>query len=271
MKGLVKDGFNAASIHGNKSQGQRDRAIKAFRSGEVTVLVATDVAARGIDIPGVSYVINYELPEVPDNYVHRIGRTARAGREGEAIALCAPEEVELFAAIEKLMKVEIPTGGGERPEFAAPGGGNRRKGNQRRRGRRPGGAPKGAPKVAADGNLSEAPAKQRRHGGGSKGGPKVAADGNGSDASGKQRRHGAPKHRHAGAEDGAGSDRPAQQHRRGGGSKGAPKVAADATGAEAPVKRRRPGGGPKGGPKGGNGAPGSYNGKRRKPRRHKAA
>jgi ATP-dependent RNA helicase RhlE len=92
MKGLVADGFNAASIHGNKSQGQRDRAIKAFRDGTITVLVATDVAARGIDIPGVAYVINYDLPEVPDNYVHRIGRTARAGREGEAIAFCAPEE-----------------------------------------------------------------------------------------------------------------------------------------------------------------------------------
>ena len=96
MKGLVADGFNAASIHGNKSQGQRDRAIKAFREGTVTILVATDVAARGIDIPGVSYVINYDLPEVPDNYVHRIGRTARAGREGEAIAFCAPEEGNLL-------------------------------------------------------------------------------------------------------------------------------------------------------------------------------
>ena len=79
MKGLVSDGFNAASIHGNKSQGQRDRAIKAFRAGEINVLVATDVAARGIDIPGVTYVVNYDLPEVPDNYIHRIGRTARAG------------------------------------------------------------------------------------------------------------------------------------------------------------------------------------------------
>ncbi|WP_208354432.1 DEAD/DEAH box helicase [Pseudaestuariivita rosea] len=112
MKGLVADGFNAASIHGNKSQGQRDRAIKAFREGKITVLVATDVAARGIDIPGVSYVINYDLPDVPDNYVHRIGRTARAGREGEAIALCAPDEEKLLKQIQKLMKIEIPIGSG---------------------------------------------------------------------------------------------------------------------------------------------------------------
>ncbi|CUJ89214.1 ATP-dependent RNA helicase RhlE [Ruegeria denitrificans] len=120
MKGLVADGFNAASIHGNKSQGQRDRAIKAFRAGEINVLVATDVAARGIDIPGVAYVINYDLPEVPDNYVHRIGRTARAGREGEAIAFCAPDELDQLRQIQKLMKIEIPVASGTMPEFAEP-------------------------------------------------------------------------------------------------------------------------------------------------------
>ena len=116
MKGLVDDGYNAASIHGNKSQGQRDRAIKAFRDGQITTLVATDVAARGIDIPGVAYVINYELPDTPDNYVHRIGRTARAGREGEAIAFCCAEEVDLLVQIEKVMKVEIPVSSGTRPK-----------------------------------------------------------------------------------------------------------------------------------------------------------
>jgi ATP-dependent RNA helicase RhlE len=117
MKTLVADGYNAASIHGNKSQGQRDRAIKAFRDGQVKILVATDVAARGIDIPGVAYVINYELPDTPDNYVHRIGRTARAGREGEAIAFCSAEEVDLLVQIEKLMKISIPVAeGGVRPQ-----------------------------------------------------------------------------------------------------------------------------------------------------------
>ena len=115
MKGLVADGFNAASIHGNKSQGQRDRAIKAFREGSVNVLVATDVAARGIDIPGVAYVINYELPDTPDNYVHRIGRTARAGREGEAIAFCAPDEADQLKQIQKVMKADIPVASGTSP------------------------------------------------------------------------------------------------------------------------------------------------------------
>jgi len=120
MKGLVADGYNAASIHGNKSQGQRDRAIQAFRDGEITVLVATDVAARGIDIPGVAFVINFDLPNVPDNYVHRIGRTARAGREGEAIAFCAADEVDLLTDIEKVMKIKIPVASGTRPEPEKP-------------------------------------------------------------------------------------------------------------------------------------------------------
>ncbi len=112
MKNLVAAGFDAASIHGNKSQGQRERAIRAFRSGEIRVLVATDVAARGIDIPGVSHVYNHDLPEVPESYVHRIGRTARAGAEGKAVSLCTPEEIKLLRSIERLMgKAVIPAGG----------------------------------------------------------------------------------------------------------------------------------------------------------------
>lgn len=107
-KHLVECGFAADSVHGNKTQGQRERALKAFRSGEVNILVATDVAARGIDIPGVSHVYNYQLPEVPENYVHRIGRTARAGAEGEAIAFCAPDEKRLLKQIEKLLGRSIP-------------------------------------------------------------------------------------------------------------------------------------------------------------------
>lgn len=135
MKALVIDGFSAASIHGNKSQGQRQRAIKAFRDGSVKVLVATDIAARGIDIPGVSCVVNYELPDTPDNYVHRIGRTARAGREGEAIALCAPEEADLFREVQKLMKVEIPVASGEGPVGPVETAGGRGKVSSRWRGR----------------------------------------------------------------------------------------------------------------------------------------
>ena len=154
MNGLVADGFNAASIHGNKSQGQRDRAIKAFRDGEVTVLVATDVAARGIDIPGVAYVVNYDLPEVPDNYVHRIGRTARAGREGEAIAFCAPEEADLLQQIEKLMKIEIPVAGGTRPSRPGQRPAAPRKGPNQRRGQKPA--------QAANADAAPGAAKRRR-------------------------------------------------------------------------------------------------------------
>ena len=117
-KHLVADGYNAESIHGNRSQGQRDRAIKAFRDGAVTVLVATDVAARGIDIPGVANVVNYDLPNVPEAYVHRIGRTARAGREGVAISFCSPDERALLKDIEKLLGRRFDGQGTDAP--AAP-------------------------------------------------------------------------------------------------------------------------------------------------------
>ena len=129
---LESAGYNAVSIHGNKSQGQRERAIKAFKTGEARVLVATDVAARGIDIPDVSHVYNYDLPEVPENYVHRIGRTARAGKGGEAIAFVSATEIGYLKQIEKLMKIEIPCAGGIRPQEEKPaprgGGGGRRGG-----------------------------------------------------------------------------------------------------------------------------------------------
>ncbi|MBB4284593.1 DEAD/DEAH box helicase [Roseospira goensis] len=100
---LQEAGLSAAAIHGNKSQSQRERALTAFRAGGVTVLVATDIAARGIDVDGVSHVINYELPNVPEAYVHRIGRTARAGRSGVAISLCDPAERSLLRDIERLI------------------------------------------------------------------------------------------------------------------------------------------------------------------------
>ncbi len=101
-------GIRADAIHGNKSQGQRERALAAFRQGRLRVLVATDIAARGIDIDGVSHVVNYDLPEVPESYVHRIGRTARAGADGEAIALCTPEDRDLLRAIEKTTRQQLP-------------------------------------------------------------------------------------------------------------------------------------------------------------------
>jgi ATP-dependent RNA helicase RhlE len=139
-KHLEQVEFKVASIHGNKSQGQRERALKAFRDGEIRVLVATDVAARGIDIPGVTHVFNYDLPEVPDAYVHRIGRTARAGREGVAIAFCAPDETLLLRDIEKLMGIEVATASGERPEaMNRPVRGNNNRGGNKARGNRGGG------------------------------------------------------------------------------------------------------------------------------------
>jgi ATP-dependent RNA helicase RhlE len=135
---LEKDGFAAASIHGNKSQGQRDRALKAFKAGEVKVLVATDVAARGLDIPEVKHVYNFDLPNVPENYVHRIGRTARAGADGMAVAFCAPDEMAELRAIQKAMKADIPVASGRPWEVEEPkpkrGGGRRRFGGNKGKG-----------------------------------------------------------------------------------------------------------------------------------------
>ena len=108
VRGLAKFGFHGAAIHGNKSQGQRERALEAFKSGKVAVLVATDIAARGIDIDDVSHVINFDLPHVPESYVHRIGRTARAGAGGTAIAFCAPAERPLLADIERTIRMKVP-------------------------------------------------------------------------------------------------------------------------------------------------------------------
>ncbi|MBF0271316.1 MAG: DEAD/DEAH box helicase [Magnetococcales bacterium] len=105
---LEKHAIEADAIHGNKSQGARERALSRFRSGESRVLVATDIAARGIDVTGISHVINFDLPNEPESYVHRIGRTARAGREGVAISLCDATEVAFLRAIEKIIRIPIP-------------------------------------------------------------------------------------------------------------------------------------------------------------------
>lgn len=107
VRQLEAAGIASGAIHGNKSQAQRERAIAAFRSGEMPVLVATDIAARGIDIPGVSHVVNFDLPDVPEQYVHRIGRTARAGAEGIAIAFCSPEERGNLRDIERTTRQRI--------------------------------------------------------------------------------------------------------------------------------------------------------------------
>ena len=107
VRQLEAAGIGAAAIHGNKSQAQRERAITSFRSGDVPVLIATDIAARGIDIPGVSHVVNFDLPDVPEQYVHRIGRTARAGARGMAIAFCSPDERGNLRDIERTTRQRI--------------------------------------------------------------------------------------------------------------------------------------------------------------------
>jgi superfamily II DNA/RNA helicase len=108
VRALAKSGLDAAAIHGNKSQGQRERVLAAFRTGSVRTLIATDIAARGIDVEGISHVVNYDLPNIPESYVHRIGRTARAGADGIAISFCDAEERPFLRDIEKLIRMSIP-------------------------------------------------------------------------------------------------------------------------------------------------------------------
>lgn len=107
-KQLTKEGLEATAIHGNKSQNARTRALAGFKDGDVHVLVATDIAARGLDIDQLPFVVNFELPNVPEDYVHRIGRTGRAGREGQAVSLVCVDEARLLKDIERLLKREIP-------------------------------------------------------------------------------------------------------------------------------------------------------------------
>jgi superfamily II DNA/RNA helicase len=118
VRGLEKVGLGAAAIHGNKSQGQRERALADFRAGKVRTLIATDIAARGIDVDGITHVVNYDLPNIPESYVHRIGRTARAGATGVAISFCDAEERAFLRDIEKLIRISIPATDrrGDRPD-----------------------------------------------------------------------------------------------------------------------------------------------------------
>ncbi len=106
---LIKSGISASAIHGNKSQNHRTKTLDGFKKATIRVLVATDIAARGLDIPLLPHVINYELPNVPEDYVHRIGRTGRAGASGEAISLVSSDELDFLKSIEKLIKQNIPS------------------------------------------------------------------------------------------------------------------------------------------------------------------
>jgi ATP-dependent RNA helicase RhlE len=122
QRDLDKAGIRAAAIHGNKSQNQREKALAAFKSQRPPVLIATDIAARGIDVDNVSHVVNYELPHEPETYVHRIGRTGRAGMTGSAVSLCDPAERPRLAAIEKLLRRPVPVRG-DLPDLPAVEGG----------------------------------------------------------------------------------------------------------------------------------------------------
>ena len=144
VRALQKAGFAAEAIHGNKSQNQRERVLAAFRNGKLRILIATDIAARGIDVDGISHVVNYDLPNIPESYVHRIGRTARAGADGIAISFCDHEEAPFLRDIERLIRMSIPATDkrtGERPAHrpAQQHAGNRHggrphRGNRQQRG-----------------------------------------------------------------------------------------------------------------------------------------
>jgi len=105
---LDRDGFKAAVIHGNKSQNARQNALNGFREGKVRILVATDIAARGIDVPGISHVVNFDLPDEAESYVHRIGRTGRNGADGIAVTLCAPDEAAKLRQVERIIRMKLP-------------------------------------------------------------------------------------------------------------------------------------------------------------------
>jgi ATP-dependent RNA helicase RhlE len=137
VRALQKSGFGAEAIHGNKSQNQRERVLGDFRNGKLRILIATDIAARGIDVDGVSHVVNYDLPNIPESYVHRIGRTARAGADGIAISFCDHEEAPFLRDIERMIRMSIPSTDkrtGERPAHrpAQQNAGNRHNGRPQR-------------------------------------------------------------------------------------------------------------------------------------------
>jgi ATP-dependent RNA helicase RhlE len=204
VKQLARAGIAANAIHGNKSQNHRERTLAAFRSGEVRTLVATDIAARGIDVDGISVVVNFDLPNVPETYVHRIGRTARAGAEGTAISLVAgAEELSWLRDIERLIRLQLPREdrrSGRHDAAAAPT-------QQHHRGGRPAprphaGRPQGHPHGRAQErsqDRSHDRAQDRSH--------------DRSQARPKARPH-----------NGASAPKGPRRNRRGGGNKGAPQI-----------------------------------------------
>ncbi|MEX0589858.1 MAG: DEAD/DEAH box helicase [Xanthobacteraceae bacterium] len=157
VRGLVKACIAAEAIHGNKSQSNRERALEGFRAGRVRTLVATDIAARGIDVEGISHVFNYDLPNIPESYVHRIGRTARAGADGIAISFCSHDELPFLRDIEKLIRITIPSTDQRRQQHAAPRAANAPRQRDRQQHGRPGGNHRGRQE------LRHEPRQESRH------------------------------------------------------------------------------------------------------------
>lgn len=191
---LDSAGLASEAIHGDKSQGQRERALDAFKKGRSNILVATDIAARGIDVDGVTHVVNYELPNVPESYVHRIGRTARAGAEGVAVSLVDPEEQDLLTDIERLIGWSLTTGepidrDAPAPRKASSGKGKPKRGRGRNGPSRPAG--EGRPKHAnGEGRPKHANGEGRPKHANGEGRPSQAnGDGRPKHASGEGRPH----------------------------------------------------------------------------------
>ena len=174
VKRLLSANINTAAIHGNKSQSARTNALSGFKAGKIKALVATDIAARGLDVDGITHVVNYDLPEEPETYVHRIGRTARAGMEGDAVAFCAAREREMLRDIERMIRKSIPvdvnhayhsetarlaTGAAARPEPKGNRGGGGGGG-----GRRGSGGGGGGQRGGGGGPRRPGPPGQRPHG-----------------------------------------------------------------------------------------------------------
>jgi superfamily II DNA/RNA helicase len=167
VKGLARAGIAANAIHGNKSQNHRERTLAAFRTGEIRTLVATDIAARGIDVDGISHVVNYDLPNVPETYVHRIGRTARAGADGTAISLVAgAEEMAYLRDIERLIRMAVP-----REDRRTPGQRDASPGQAQHRPGRPAPRPHGS--RAHDAAPASKGPRRRHRGGGNKGATQI--------------------------------------------------------------------------------------------------
>jgi ATP-dependent RNA helicase RhlE len=186
VKVLLQSGMRAAAIHGNKSQNARQHALAQFKSQHPPVLVATDIAARGLDIDDVSHVVNFDLPMTPESYVHRIGRTARAGADGIAVTLCAGDERSMLREIERLTRQKLPVAGGEPGAEHHHGSQNYGSRNYRPGGGGYGGAGSSRNGRPANGNRFRF--QKRSSSGSSAGGPPPAQGGYGGKRPAKQRR-----------------------------------------------------------------------------------